>query len=186
MTHFGELDNPLSRVSAVLNEHGVEQNERLVADLLVMIGPAVYDETWRYREYGAEVAYVIEGDTLRFKATQVIAWPDELIKADREFLVRLLETDCPKREEDHGGWLAAKNFVTEFLYEEVEGVGQLAIPGKLILEGTKDPQDRWLGWFIRNDGVNLSYAINDAEVGTYVSYEDHLMQLGMADEVEEV
>jgi hypothetical protein len=68
--------------------------------------------------------------------------------------------------------------VTEFLYEEVE----TEIPGKLILEGRKDANDRWLGWFVRNDGVNLSYAINEETVGTYVALDDHLRQLGVADD----
>ncbi|HET7270974.1 MAG TPA: hypothetical protein VFI90_07775 [Rubrobacter sp.] len=182
MTHLGSAEDPMSRVAALLDEYGVGQNEELVADLLPLLGRAAYAETWRYREYGSEVAYIMDGDTQRFKATQVITWPDELIKTDREFLVRLLETNCPDREDDYDGWLAAKNFVTDFLYEEVEDVGQVAIPGSLILEGRQDADDRWLGWFIRNDGVNLSYAINDAKVGTYVAFEDHLMQLGVRDD----
>ena len=76
--------------------------------------------------------------------------------------------------------------MTAFLYEEVEDVGDVAIPGRLILTGRKDSDDRWLGWFVRNDGVNLSYAINDENVGSYVAYEDHLMQLGVADDGLEV
>jgi endonuclease YncB( thermonuclease family) len=182
MTHLGSAEDPMSRVAAMLDEHGVEQNEELVADLLPLLGRAAYTENWRYREYGSEVAYVTDGDTQRFKATQTIIWPDELIKADREFAVRLLETNCPDREDDYDGWLAAKNFVTDFLYEEVEVEGPVPIPGSLVLEGRKDRYDRWLGWFVRNDGVNLSYALNDANVGTYVDLEDHLMQLGVADE----
>lgn len=182
MTHLGSEEDPLSRVAAMLNEHGVEYNEELVADLLPLLGPAVFVETSRYREYGSEVAYIMDGDTQRFKATQTINWPDELIKSDREFLVRLLETNCPERGDDYDGWLAAKNFVTEFLYEEVENVGQVAIPGRLILTGMKDSNDRWLGWFVRNDGVNLSYAINEEPVGIYVAFEDHLTQLGVADD----
>jgi hypothetical protein len=182
MTHLGSAEDPMSRVAAMLDEHGVEQNEELVAELLPLLGRAVYAETLKYREYGSVVAYIMDGDTLRFKAMQVITWPDELISADREFLVRLLETNCPEREDDYDGWLAAKDFVTEFLYEEVENVGQVPIPGSLILEGRKDPDGRWPGWFVRNDGVNLSYAINDAKVGTYVAFEDHLRQLGVADE----
>jgi hypothetical protein len=178
MTHLGSAEDPMSRVAAMLDEHGVEQNEELVAQLLPLLGREAFVETLKYREYGSEVIDVIDGDTQRFRATQVITWPDELIRADRVFLVRLLETNCPKREDDYERWLAAKDFVTEFLYEEVEN----EIPGKLILEGRKDPDGRWLGWFVRNDGVNLSYAINDANVGTYVALEDHLMQLGVADE----
>jgi hypothetical protein len=150
----------------MLDEHGVEQNEEVAAGLLPLLGRAAYVETWRYREYGSEVAYIMDGDTQRFKATQVI-------------LVRLLETNCPDREDDYDGWLAAKNLVTEFLYEEVENAGQVPIPGSLILEGRQDADDRWL---VRNDGVNLSYAINDANVAIYVAFEDHLMQLGVADE----
>src|SRR5215212_3609228 len=182
MTHLGSAEDPMSRVAAMLDEHGVEHNEELVAELLPLLGRAVYADTFKYREYGSVAAYIMDGDTLRFKAMQVITWPDELISADRDFLVRLLETNCPEREDDYDGWLAAKNFVTEFLYEEVENVGQVPIPGSLILEGRKDPDERWLGWFVRNDGVNLSYAINDEQVGTYVAYEDHLRQLGVADD----
>jgi hypothetical protein len=182
MTRLGSPEDPLGRVAAMLNEHGVEQNEELVADLLPLLGPAAYVEALQYIEYGSEVAYIMDGDTQRFKATQAIAWPDELIEADRGFLVRLLETNCPEREDDYEGWLAANNFVSEFLYEEVENVGQVAVPSRLILTGRKDPQDRWLGWFVRNDGVNLSHAINDEKVGTYVAYEDHLRQLGVDDE----
>jgi hypothetical protein len=185
MAHLGSPEDPLSRVAAMLNEHGVEQKDELVADLLVLLGPAAYVDTSRYTEYPSEVILITDGDTQRFKATQTITWPDELIKTDREFLVRLLETNCPNREDDHDGWLAAKNFVTEFLYDEVEDVGQVAVPGKLILTARKDAYDRWLGWFVRNDGVNLSYAINDEKVGTYVTYEDHLRQLGVADELQE-
>jgi hypothetical protein len=182
MTHLGHAEDPLSRVVAMLNEHGVEPKEELVAELLPLLGPEAYVETLKYTEYGSEVAYVTDGDTQRFKASQVITWPDELIRADREFLVRLLETNCPEREDDYDGWLAAKNFVTEFLYAEVENIGQIAVPGRLILTGKKDPDNRWLGWFVRNDGANLSYAINDAKVGTYVAFEDHLMQLGVTDD----
>jgi hypothetical protein len=182
MTHLGDAEDPLSRVAAMLNEHGVEQKEELVADLLPLLGSAVYVENLQYMEYASEVGYIMDGDTQAFKATQTITWPDELIKADRDFLVRLLETNCPKIEDDYDGWLAAKNFVTEFLYEEVENVGQVAFPGRLILTGMKDQHDRWLGWFVRNDGVNLSYAINDEGVGTYVAFEDHLRQLGVADD----
>jgi hypothetical protein len=185
MAHLGSPEDPLSRVAAMLNEHGVEQKEELVTDLLVLLGPAAHVDTSRYTEYPSEVILITDGDTQRFKATQTITWPDELIKSDREFLVRLLETNCPNREDDHDGWLAAKNFVTEFLYDEVEDVGQVAVPGKLILTARKDAYDRWLGWFVRNDGVNLSYAINDQKVGTYVTYEDHLRQLGVADELQE-
>jgi hypothetical protein len=182
MTHLGSAEDPLGRVAAMLTEYGVEQKEELVEDLLVLLGPAAYGETSRYMEYGSEVLYIMDGATQSFKATQVITWPDELIKADRDFLVRLLETNCPEREDDYDGWLAAKNFVTEFLYEEVENVGEVAIPGRLILTGMKDQDERWLGWFVRNDGVNLSYAINEENVGTYVAYEDHLLQLGVADD----
>jgi len=182
MTHLGSAENPMSRVAAMLDEHGVEHNEELVAQLLPLLGREAFVEILKYREYGSEVIDVIDGDTQRFRATQTITWPDELIRADRDLLVRLLETNCPESEDDYDGWLAAKNFVTEFLYEEVENVGQVPIPGSLILEGRKDSDDRWLGWFVRNDGVNLSYAINDANVGTYVAFEDHLMQLGVADE----
>jgi hypothetical protein len=182
MTHLGSPEDSLSRVAAMLNEHGVERKEELVADLLPLLGPAAYVETLRYTGYYSEVAYITDGDTQAFKATQAITWPDELIKTDRDFLVRLLETNCPEREDDYDGWLAAKNFVTEFLYEEVENVGQVAFPGRLILTGMKDQHDRWLGWFVRNDGVNLSYAINDEGVGTYVAFEDHLRQLGVADD----
>jgi hypothetical protein len=182
MAHLGSAEDPLSRVAAVLDEHGVEQKEELVTDLLALLGPAAYVDTSQYTEYPSEVVYITDGNAQRFKATQTINWPDEVIKADREFLVRLLETNCPEREDDYDGWLAAKNFVTELLYEEVENVGQIAVPGRLILTGKKDSHDRWVGWFIRNDGVNLSYAINDEQVGTYVVYEDHLRQLGVADE----
>ena|SRR5215216_1147857 len=186
MTHLGSAENPLGRVANMLNEYGVEYNEELAADLLALLGPAAYDETSRYMQYGSEVLYIMDGDTQRFKATQVITWPDELIKADRDFLVRLLEINCPEREDDYDGWLATKNFVTEFLYEEVENVGQVPVPGRLILEGRKDLNDRWLGWFVRSDGVNLSYAIDDEKVGTYVAFEEQLRQLGLADdEVEE-
>src|SRR5215212_10211984 len=172
MAHLGSAEDPLSRVEAMLREHGVEQKEELVADLLPLLGRAADIETLKYMEYGAEALYIMNGETQRFKATQVITWPDELIKADRDFLVRLLETNCPEREDDYDGWLAAKNFVTEFLYEEVENVGQVPVPGRLILEGRKDLNDRWLGWFVRSDGVNLSYAIDDAKVGTYVALEE--------------
>jgi hypothetical protein len=182
MMHLGSAEDPMSRVAAMLDEHGVEQNEDVAAGLLPLLGLAAYVETWRYGEYGSEVAYIMDGDTQRFKATQMITWPDELNKADRDFLVRLLETNYPDREDDSDGWLAAKNLVTEFLYEEVENAGQVPLPGSLILEGRQDADDRWLGWFVRNDGVNLSYAINDANVGTYVAFDDHLMQLGVADE----
>ena len=178
MTHLGSAEDPMSRVAATLDEHGVDQNEELVAQLLPLLGPEAFVETLKYREYGSEVIDVIDGDTQRFRATQTITWPDELIRADRDLLVRLLETNCPEREDDYDGWLAAKDFVTEFLHEEVE----TAIPGKLILEGRKDQDGRWLGWFVRNDGVNLSYAINDETVGTYVALEDHLRQLGVADD----
>jgi hypothetical protein len=179
MTHLGSPEDSLGRVAALLNEHGVEQNEELVADLLPLLGPAAYVETSRYTAYYLEVAHITDGDTQAFKATQAITWPDELIRAHQDFLVRFLETNCPKREDDYDGWLAAKNFVTEFLYEEVENLGQVAVPGRLILSGMKDAQDRWLSWFVRNDGVNLSYAINDEKVGTYGAYEDHLRQLGV-------
>src|SRR5215212_6620445 len=182
MTHLSSAEDPMSRVAAMLDEHGVEQNEELVAQLLPLLGRAAFVETLKYREYGSQVIDIIDGDTQVFRATQVITWPDELISADRDLLVRLLETNCPEREVDYDGWLAAKTFVTEFLYEEVENVGQVPIPGSLILEGRKDPNNRWLGWFVRNDGVNLSYAINDANVGTYVAFEEHLMQLGVDDE----
>jgi hypothetical protein len=178
MTHFGSAEDPMSRVAALLDEHGVEYNEELVANLLPLLGRAAFDESWRYREYGSEVIDIIDGDTQRFRASQVIIWPDELIRADRDILVRLLETNCPKREYDYDGWLAAKDFGTEFLYEEIEN----EILGKLILEGRKDSDGRWLGWFVRNDGVNLSYAINEETVGTYVALEDHLRQLGVADD----
>jgi hypothetical protein len=178
MTHLGSAEDPMSRVAAMLDEHGVEYNEELVAELLPLLGREAFVETLKYREYGSAVIDIMDGDTLRFRATQVITWPDELISADRDFLVRLLETNCPERKDDYDGWLAAKDFVTEFLYEEVEN----EIPGKLILEGRKDSDGRWLGWFVRNDGVNLSYAINDANVGTYVAFDDHLMQLDVADE----
>jgi hypothetical protein len=178
MTHLGSTEDPMSRVAAMLDEHGVVYNEELVAELLPLLGRAAFVETLKYREYSSEVIDIIDGDTQRFRATQVITWPDELISADRDLLVRLLETNCPKREDDYDGWLAAKSFVTEFLYEEVEN----EIPGKLILEGRKDPDGRWLGWFVRNDGVNLSYAINEEMVGTYVAFEDHLRQLGVADD----
>ena len=181
MTHLGTEEDPLSRVAAMLHEHGVEQNEELIEDLLVMLGPAVYAENALYREYGSAAAHIMDGDTQRFQATQTITWPDELIKADRLFLVRLLETNCPKQEDDYDGWLAATNFVTGFLYEEVEDEEQVAIPGRLILTGMQDSDDRWLGWFVRNDGVNLSYSINEEGVGTYVDFEEHLVQLGVAD-----
>jgi hypothetical protein len=162
MSHLESAEDPMSRVAAMLNEHGVEHNEELVAQLLPLLGRGAFAETLKYREYGSEVIDIIDGDTQRFRATQV----------------RLLETNCPEREDDYDGWLAAKDFVTEFLYEEVEN----EIPGKLILEGRKDPDGRWLGWFVRNDGVNLSYAINDETVGTYVAFEEHLRQLGVADD----
>jgi endonuclease YncB( thermonuclease family) len=184
MTHLGSTDDPISRVVAMLDEYGIEQNEELAAGLLPLLGRAANVDTLRYREYGSEVNSILDGDTQYFKASQVISWPDELIRTDREFLVRLLETDCPEREEDYDGWLAAKNFVTDFLYEEVENLGHVAIPGRLILEGRKDSNDRWLGWFVRNDGVNLSYAMNDAGVGIYVAFENHLTQLGVAHELQ--
>jgi hypothetical protein len=98
MTHLGTTEDPLSHVAAMLAEHGVEQKEELVEDLVALLGPAAYGDTSRYMEYGSEVAYIMDGDTQRFKATQTITWPDELIKADRDFLVRLLETNCPERE----------------------------------------------------------------------------------------
>ena len=186
MTHLRSTEDPLSHVAGMLAEHGVEEKEELVEDLVALLGPAAYGDTSRYMQYGSEVAYIMDGDTQRFKATQTITWPDEIVSADRDFLVRLLETNCPEREDDNDGWLAAKNFVTAFLYEEVEDVGDLAIGGRLILTGRKDSEDRWLGWFVRNDGVNLSYAINDENVGSYVAYEDHLMQLGVADDGLEV
>jgi len=178
MTHLESAQDPMGRVAATLDEHGVVYNEELVAQLLPLLGREAFVETLKYREYGSEVIDIIDGDTQRFRATQVITWPDELIRADRDLLVRLLETNCPEREDDYDGWLAAKNFVTEFLYEEVEN----EIPGTLILEGRKDPDGRWLGWFVRNDGVNLSYAINEETVGTYVAFEEHLRQLGVADD----
>jgi hypothetical protein len=182
MAHLGSAEDPSSRVAAVLDEHGVEQKEELVADLLALLGPAAYVHSLQYTVYPSEVVYITDGNVQRFQATQTINWPDEVIKADREFLVRLLETNCPEIEDDYDGWLAAKNFVTDFLNAEVEDIGQIAVPGRLILTGKKDPDNRWLGWFVRNDGANLSYAINDANVGTYVDFEDHLRQLGVTDD----
>ena len=105
MTHLGTTEDPLSHVAGMLAEHGVEEKEELVEDLVALLGPAAYGDTSRYMQYGSEVAYIMDGDTQRFKATQTITWPDELIKADRDFLVRLLETNCPEREDDNDGWL---------------------------------------------------------------------------------
>jgi endonuclease YncB( thermonuclease family) len=110
----------------------------------------------------AEALRVVDGDTAVFRVALCIAMPGELVTVEREFVVRLLETDTPER--GVAGWSEATTFVRGFLFED----GNLALPKtlELRLTGRRDVYGRWLGWALV-DGVNLSYAINDAGHGEY-------------------
>lgn len=111
----------------------------------------------------AECERVIDGDTQTYTARAIAVLPGEQVTVEREFVVRILETDTPERGD--AGWSEATAFAREFLF------GMSFAPPdpksvELRLTSKRDVYGRWLGWALV-DGVNLSYALNDAGHGKY-------------------
>ena len=99
-----------------------------------------------------EAVLAFPGEQIRF--------PGESVTAEREFMVRLLETNTPERKDDYDGWLVAKGFAEDLLSMHDPIAMELRLTGRI------DPYGRWLGWAIVA-GVNLSYALNEAGLGEY-------------------
>ena len=113
----------------------------------------------------AEAVRCIDGDTVVFLARAQLKMPGQLVTVEREFVVRLLETDTPERGD--AGWSEATAFAKGFLFNGSFSPPEPR-PAELRLTGKRDVYGRFLGWaFV--DGVNLSYALNDAGHGKYTS-----------------
>lgn len=113
---------------------------------------------WRFAD--AWCVRAIDGDTQVYRVRIVVELPGETVTVEREFVVRILETDSPERR-DHQAWLAEKAFAEHMLFDEADGggLGPATNLDELVLTGRRDVYGRWLGWAVV-DGANLSHELN--------------------------
>ena len=124
-------------------------------------------------DYDAEVRRVVDGDTLVATATQQIAWPDEIVSARRDFVVRLLGVDTPERRgETREAGDAAKAYVEGLVF----GDNGERIGARLSLTGRRDVYGRWIGG-LRVGDLDLADALVESGHGVRRDYRAHLAAL---------
>ena len=129
-------------------------------------------------EYDAVVKRVVDGDTLVLTAAQLLSWPDEMVSASRDFVVRLIGVDTPERKgKTRGAGDAAKSYVESLVY----GQAGLRKEARLYLTGRRDVYGRWLG-AVRLDGHDLSGMLIESKHGVRREYAAHIAELAEADE----